>query len=230
LSRGRTEAAPRVAAVLLAAGRSRRFGFRNKLLMLLRGRPLLWHALAAACASRARPLIVVTGHQQARVRKSLRDFMRQQRRPPRLRIVFNARYRQGMSTSLQAGLATLPADCAGAVICLGDMPEVTPRLIDALIAAYVPGDSAVLPFAAGGQRGNPVLLGRLLFAIARELRGDEGARRLLTKAPGLRQIKAGSAALRDVDTQREWRAIATTRKALRRVSRESWNANCRCSW
>jgi CTP:molybdopterin cytidylyltransferase MocA len=81
-----------------------------------------------------------------------------------------------------------------------------------------------------GQRGNPVLLGRLLFAIARELRGDEGARRLLTKAPGLRQIKAGSAALRDVDTQREWRAIATTRKALRRVSRESWNANCRCSW
>lgn len=194
----------RFAAVILAAGRSRRFGARNKLLARHRGRPLLRAAVDAAAASSASPVIVVTGHQAPAVRGALRGC--------RLHCVFNRRHASGMASSLRRGLAAVPASRAGAVIVLADMPGLRARDIDRLIEAWQPGDDAVVP-KAGDRRGNPALLARSLFARLATLTGDEGARRLLAAGARVRHIEAGADQLRDVDTPRDWRRMR--RSALR---------------
>jgi molybdenum cofactor cytidylyltransferase len=192
----------RVGCVLLAAGRSRRYGRSNKLLAPFRGQPLLWWALDAACGAHARPIVIVTGHERSRIEHSLQQYRRCRRHCPRWILAFNRRFRQGLATSLQSGLHRLPADTDGAVVLLGDMPGITPRLIDALCAALQRGDDAVVP-VADGLRGNPVLLGRPLFARAMQLRGDQGARRLLANSQKLRKITTEEAIALDIDRRRD---------------------------
>lgn len=201
-----------VAALVLAAGRSRRFGRANKLLAPLGGEPLWWPVLASACASRARPVIVVTGHEAPALRRSLAQFRSRYRPRARIRLVFNRRYRSGLASSLQAGLRALPPASAGALVCLGDMPGVDAALLDRLIAGFGECDAAVIP-TLRGRRGNPVLLGRALFAAVQTLQGDEGARRLLAREPRLRLLETGGAraVLRDIDTRRDWLAARRQR-------------------
>ena len=190
-----------VAAILLAAGSASRFRaaggeYSTKLAAPLAGKPLVRHAAEAALASRARPLVVVTGHEQAAVEAALAGL--------EVRFVHNAAYRDGLASSLKAGVAALPESADGALILLGDMPAVTPALIDRLIAAFDqrPDALAAAP-VVGGRRGNPALLARALFAAVAELGGDEGARKLLDGAAPERMIEvdaSGFGASLDVDT------------------------------
>src|SRR5262249_28167518 len=119
-----------VAAVVLAAGRSSRMGGPNKLLAEIGGRPLVRIVAETVLASRAHPVVVVTGHERERVEVAL----------ARLPVTFvhNPNYAEGLGTSLKAGVAALPAEVDGAVICLGDMPQVDAALIDQLIDAIDP--------------------------------------------------------------------------------------------
>lgn len=169
-----------VAAVILAAGRSTRWrasggAEATKLVASWRGRPLVRAVAEAAMASRARPVIVVLGHESAAVRAALAGLD--------VRFVVNADYAEGLATSLRVGLAAVPAQAAGAVVLLGDMPGVGADLIEALIAAFAarPGALAAAPRRAGAL-GNPALLGRALFAQAMGLGGDKGARALIEAA------------------------------------------------
>jgi molybdenum cofactor cytidylyltransferase len=167
----------KVAALVLAAGRSSRFreaggAEETKLVATLGGKPIVLRVVEAALASRARPVIVVVGHARGAVEAALEGLP--------ATIVFNPDYATGLASSLRAGLTATPADAGGALVLLGDMPNVEARLVDALIGALEawPNAQAIVP-AEGGRRGNPVLLGRRLFDRARRLEGDEGARRLL---------------------------------------------------
>ena len=171
-----------VAAVILAAGQGTRFQAaahdpESKLLAIAEGRPLVRHAADTACASRAAPVVVVTGYRGAAVRVALAGLP--------LRVVDNPQFAAGLSTSLRVGIAALPA-CRGALVMLADMPRVGGATLEALIARAeaVPEADAVVAVRRG-VRGNPVLLGRSLFAAVARLEGDEGARRLLAR-PGLR--------------------------------------------
>lgn len=196
--------AARIAAIVLAAGRSRRFGLANKLLARLDGEALWWKALDAVNASPAQPVIVVLGHQSARLRTSLRAWRRTRRAARMPRAVINADYRSGMASSLQAGLRAVPTECDGALICLADMPALRAPLLRRLCAAYRQGDDAVLPVIRG-QRGNPALLGRPLFAaVLQDLRGDQGARKLIAKSARVREVRGDASCLRDIDTRRQW--------------------------
>ncbi|NGY04984.1 nucleotidyltransferase family protein [Solimonas terrae] len=204
----------RIAAIVLAAGRSRRFGHANKLLAPLHGEPLWWRTLDAVRASRARPVVIVLGHQQRLMRLSLQRY-RRLRRCAALPCVVNRDYRSGMAGSLQLGLASLPARVDGALICLGDMPGVRRESLDRLCRAYRRGDDAALP-VCDGQRGNPALLGRPLFAAVRQqLRHDEGARRLIAGAAAVREVRGTRADLRDVDTRGDWQRLLRGRNAVR---------------
>jgi molybdenum cofactor cytidylyltransferase len=167
----------KVAALVLAAGRSSRFrkaggAEETKLVAMLGGKPIVLRVVEAALASRARPVIVVVGHARGAVEAALGGLP--------VTIVFNPDYATGLASSLRTGLTAAPADAGGALVLLGDMPNVEARLVDALIGALEarPNAQAIAP-AEGGRRGNPVLLGRKLFERARRLEGDEGARRLL---------------------------------------------------
>ena len=163
---------PRIAAVVLAAGQSRRMGARNKLLASIDGVPMVARAVDAALAGVNGGVIVVTGHEHRQVAQALagRD----------VQLVHNPRYAEGLSTSLARGLAVLGDDIDAAIICLGDMPRVTPAHIEKLIAAFdaQAGRAVCVPLWAG-QRGHPVVWARRFFAEMAEIKGDVGARHLL---------------------------------------------------
>lgn len=175
-----------IAAILLAAGRATRWrasGGREatKLIAPWRGRPLVRVVAEAALASRASPLIVVTGHEGEAVRAALEGLD--------VRFVANPAYADGMSTSLRAGLVAAPPDAEGAVILLGDMPLVSAALIDALIAGFESRADALAAAPRGeAGLGNPALLARALFPDAMALRGDKGARALVAAA-GARRVE-----------------------------------------
>jgi molybdenum cofactor cytidylyltransferase len=167
----------RVSAIVLAAGQSSRFRAAGgpdltKLVAKLDGKPIVRRVVEAALATRARPVVVVTGYARESVEAALADL--------EIGVAFNPRFASGLASSLSAGLSATPRDVAGALVLLGDMPLIEPRLADALIEAFLAreGALAAIPLTEG-RRGNPVLLGRGLFEAALRLTGDEGARRLI---------------------------------------------------
>jgi molybdenum cofactor cytidylyltransferase len=198
----------RVAAVILAAGRSTRMGGPNKLLAEIGGRPLVRIAAEEALASRARPVIVVTGHQSERVAAALEGLD--------VRRVHNPDFAEGLSTSLKAGLAAVPADVDGVIVCLGDMPQVRAPLIDQLVAAFDPerGALVVLPIIEG-KRGNPVVWSRRFFHELAALEGDVGARHLIGRYPEavVEVPVTDRSALVDVDTPE---ALSQVKAAIER--------------
>jgi molybdenum cofactor cytidylyltransferase len=196
------EAGRRIAAIVLAAGRSTRMGGPNKLLADVGGRPLVRIAVEEALASRAQPVVVVTGHQREQVEAALKGLP--------VILTHNPDFAQGLSTSLKAGLAALPAGADGAIVCLGDMPQVDAGLIDRLVAAFEPekGALVVVPTIAG-KRGNPVVWSRRFFADLSRLDGDVGARHLIGAYPEavVEVPVTGRAAFVDVDTPDALRAV-----------------------
>ena len=168
-----------IAAIVLAAGRATRFAAdegpesASKVFAILEGRPLLAHVVATAAASRAAPVVVVTGRGADRAAAALEGLD--------VVIAHNARFAEGMAGSLAAGLAAVPDTAEAAVVLLADMPRVARATLDALIAVFTrERPDAVVP-VHGGRRGNPVLIARSLFPALLRLSGDEGARRILAE-------------------------------------------------
>jgi molybdenum cofactor cytidylyltransferase len=185
----------RVAAVVLAAGRSTRMGGPNKLLAEIARRPLVRIAAEEALASRAKPVIVVAGHQHEQVEKALAGLP--------VRLVHNPDFAQGLGTSLKAGIAAVPADADGAIVCLGDMPQVDAGLIDRLIGAFDPDRGALVVVPTfEGKRGNPVLWSRRFFPDLMAIEGDVGARHLIGRyGEAVLEVPLdGKAAFTDIDT------------------------------
>jgi molybdenum cofactor cytidylyltransferase len=195
----RAEAVPvqkkRIAAVVLAAGRSTRMGGPNKLLAEIARRPLVRIAAEAALASRARPVIVVAGHQREQIERALAGLP--------VRFVDNPDFAQGLGTSLRAGIAAVPPDADGAIVCLADMPGVDAELINRLIDAFDPDRGALVVVPTfEGKRGNPVLWSRRFFADLMAIEGDVGARHLIgLYSEAVVEVPVdGKATLIDVDT------------------------------
>lgn len=185
--------APRIAAIVLAAGMSSRMG-ANKLLQEWRGKPLLRWTAEAALASEAKPVIVVTGHDATNTEAVLRGLD--------VVVIRNPSYRDGLSSSLRSGLSALPDSADGALVMLGDMPEVSANLLNRMIAAFSPPDGRSICVAVHqGKRGNPVLWSRAFFGEIANITGDTGAKTLLgANEEQLCEVETGAAVLRDVDT------------------------------
>ena len=172
----------------------------NKLLLRDAAGLAMAARVAAACStSLADWLIVVTGHQAEGVAQAVRQA------PVRAatRFVHASDHATGLSASLRAGMAALPSDAEAVLVCLGDMPDVGPEMMDRLIAAHFPGgpDDAVAPVWQG-VRGNPVLWDRRRFPELAALSGDVGGRQLLRRR-GMRVAEVpadGPGVLADCDT------------------------------
>ena len=172
---GKSEAkpqGPRIAALLLAAGQSRRMGGPNKLLAEIDGTPMVAHVARRLLASRARPIIAVLGNQADEIDAALGKLP--------VERVRNSEFAVGLSTSLKRGIAALPSDLEGVIVCLGDMPLISGRHLDRLIAAFNPleGRAIIVP-TRRGKRGNPVLWSKQFFPEMAELAGDVGAKHLI---------------------------------------------------
>ncbi|MBI2735206.1 MAG: NTP transferase domain-containing protein [Rhodospirillales bacterium] len=201
--------APRVAALVLAAGRSTRMGGPNKMLADAEGQPLVVHAVKAALASQAVEVVVVLGNMADEVRAAIDKAIPAK---SRLRFVTNPDFADGLSTSVGVGIGALGKDIDAAIVQLGDMPGVGAPLLDRLMAAFSPveGRSICVPTVAG-KRGNPVLWARQFFPEMTKLSGDSGAKHLIGEHADLvcEVEMTGEAAVTDIDTPEAlaaWRA------------------------
>jgi len=193
-----------IAVIILAAGESSRFSQGgSKLIADFDGKPLVRWAVNAAMASRANPIIVVTGYAGEQIEAAIGAA--------KVVFVHNEDYAKGLASSLRAGLAALPREASGAVICLADMPRVTSSLIDNLIARFarLEGEVHAIVPVHKGLWGNPILIARPLFARIATLEGDEGAKRILreptTKVIEVPFVDAGI--LADIDAPEDLRKL-----------------------
>lgn len=188
-----------IAVLLLAAGESRRMG-RPKQLLPWCGKPLVRHAAETALQAQADELLVVLGAHAEAVAAALHGLT--------LRLVQNPGYATGQAGSLRVGLAALPADADAAIVLLADQPLLKPALLDALIAERGASRAPLVVPRHGGQRGNPVLLGRELFAELAALEGDTGARPIFERhREQIAWVEAPPAVLFDVDSPAAYAAL-----------------------
>ena len=172
------------------------------------GRPLVRIVTEQVLASRARPVIVVTGHQRERVEAALEGLP--------VEFVHNPVFADGLGTSLKTGIAALPAQSDGVIVCLGDMPQVDAHLIDRLIAAFDPDRGALVAVPTfEDKRGNPVLWSRRFFPDLMAIEGDVGARHLIGRyGEAVVEVPVdGKAALVDIDTPEALRGLKAEMEA-----------------
>jgi molybdenum cofactor cytidylyltransferase len=193
-----------IAAVVLAAGLSRRMG-QAKLLLPVGGRPIVRHAVEGVRAAGLDPVLVVTGPDPAAIEAALTGLD--------VRIVVNPAPEAGQAGSVRAGVAALPAAADTVVIALGDQPSLAPDIIPALLAAHrASGRPIVAPRYQDGP-GNPVLFDRAVFPELLALEGDRGARPVIARDPArVEWVALDRPMPPDVDTPADYEKI---RSALR---------------
>lgn len=185
----------KLAAIILAAGRSSRFEDGHKLLTDFRGKPILEHVLELANGYPLIDRVVVTGARREGVEALAAEAG--------LRAAHNPAFAQGLSTSLKAGIAALPPEIDGAFILLGDMPLIARESLHALenAARNAPEMAAFVPVFAS-EWAHPVLLMRKVFPDLMNLSGDQGARKLLQARADVALVPVEDAgSLADIDTR-----------------------------
>lgn len=195
------EQASDLAAIVLAAGFSRRMGGENKLLKPLGGQPLLRHAVATVDGFALGQLVVVLGEAAEDIAPLL---------PSSATVVRNARAAEGMGASLAAGAAALDPGLAGVFVLLGDMPFVERGDYEKLATAFrEEGCDAICVPLHQGRRGHPVLFPARCFPGLASLKGDEGARHLLAaRGERLRAVEGCSiGVLTDFDNPQSFEAF-----------------------
>ena len=196
----------KVAAIVLAAGRSSRMAPRNKLIEPVDGEAMVARVVGVSLASGADPVIVVTGFEAPRVAGVLQGL--------NVTVVHNPAYEEGLSASLRAGIQAVPPESDGALILLGDMPRLQSRDVGMLIAAFAAvGREAICVPVKDGRRGNPVLWGATYFAEMMAISGDVGAKELLERhADKVYEVPTESNGIfADVDTPNDLDGVRTDR-------------------
>ncbi|MEC8622960.1 MAG: NTP transferase domain-containing protein, partial [Pseudomonadota bacterium] len=161
-----------IAAIILAAGQSRRMGKENKMLIKIDGKPMVRHAVEAVMQAGINKICVVTVYQSKKLENALDGL--------KFKLVKNSQYSEGLSSSLKAGVNALPKSIEGALVMLGDMPRVNPTHLNLLIEAFNPDENKLICVPTSqGKRGNPVLWHKRFFSSISEVSGDVGARHLI---------------------------------------------------
>jgi molybdenum cofactor cytidylyltransferase len=171
-------------------------GGRNKLLLEVEGEPLVRRAARAALEAGLDPVLAVVGHEAERVRAALAGLG--------CRTVLNPDYERGLTTSLRAGIAALPAGTPAAVMVLADMPRVTAGMLAGLAAAHASADPARRPPVVlsdyEGVPAPPTLFDRALFPELLALPDDRCPRSVVKRhREAAAVLRWPAAALADLD-------------------------------
>ncbi|GCE25012.1 molybdenum cofactor cytidylyltransferase [Dictyobacter alpinus] len=202
-----------IAAIILAAGSSSRMAHGyHKLLLPLGEKPVLAHVVEATLQSQVSHIVVVLGHQSPQITAALDNYIHNNK----ISLQENPDYKQGMSTSLRAGLQALSKHhnleaYTGAIVLLGDQPFISSHLLDTLIATRQQTGKSIVAPCYHGKRGNPVLFAASLFAELATVTGDEGGRSVIAKhAAEVESVELSDAqAQYDVDTWEAYQAALT---------------------
>jgi len=195
---------PRLASIVLAAGGASRMG-RPKMLLPVGERTLLAAAVLPHLEAGIGRVVVVLGSDAAAIRggAGLPD-------DPRLEVVLNRHWSDGLSSSLRRGLAAC-GDADAALVALGDQPGVTAARVAAIAAAWRPDAPLVVPRSSAGRAAHPVLFARCLWQELRALRGDVGARDVVRRHLA-RAVRVDVEALQDVDDERDYQRLLAGRE------------------
>ena len=187
----------RVAAIVLAAGASRRMRGSDKLLKPVDGGSLLRRSVVAALNSKSCQTSVVLRPNHTARAKSISGLP--------VEMIFAAQAKSGMAMSLRSGIAGLHDDAAGVVVLLADMPGITAGDINSLIDEFEPGRIVVA--GAAGKWGNPAVIPAELFPQLMQLQGDTGAKTVLARHAHRVKIvdRPGNRARFDIDTPEDWK-------------------------
>ena len=192
-------------AVLLAAGRSKRMGRNNKLLLDVHGIPLVRKSAINILNSNVASMTVVTGFDEDKIVDALSGL--------NVNFVKNVNFREGLSSSLKAGLANITSSPSAVIICLADMPKIQPEHINRIIENFDPlrGWEICIP-TNNGKRGNPVLIGSRFFPHIYETSGDFGAKHVMKNHPEkIVEVEIGTSDIHfDIDTQDEYNNFTTS--------------------
>jgi molybdenum cofactor cytidylyltransferase len=167
-----------VAGILLAAGASTRMGAIKQLLPI-EGGTLLGRVIGEALGSDLDKVILVLGYEANEIRKSLGNILAH----PKLKVIENKRYEEGISTSIISGLSEVEKTCNHVMILLGDMPAITSALINLLLRRFLESRLPIGAISIKGERSHPVIFNRIFYPELKALRGDIGARALFAKYP-----------------------------------------------
>jgi molybdenum cofactor cytidylyltransferase len=187
----------KVAAIVLAAGASTRYG-QPKQLLAVGGKTMLQHVVDVVLASPVDQTIVVLGHRASEMGATLEGTPAD--------VVINEEWEAGLSTSVQAGLRAVRPDVQAALFVLADQPALTLEIIAALLERYRETGAPIVVPTYRGKRGNPALFDRSLFAELMEVRDDQGGRQIVGRyGDRTERVEAGSeAVLIDVDTEEDY--------------------------
>jgi molybdenum cofactor cytidylyltransferase len=173
---------------------------RNKLLLALDDEPMVRRAVRAALEAGLEPVVVVLGHDAARVREAIGGL--------HCRMIVNPDHAQGVRLSVQMGIRKVPAQARAAVVILADMPFVTAAMIRALVTRYREGKAPLVSSQYGDVNAPPTLYDRSLFpellAMGGEGCGKQVVRRHLGEAA---VVSWPEAALADVDVPEDYERI-----------------------
>jgi molybdenum cofactor cytidylyltransferase len=160
-------------AVILAAGTASRMG-RVKQLLPFRGKLLLQHPIDTALGAGVGEIVLVLGHEEARIRTVLQL-------PREIQVTANPDFASGQASSLRVGLAALGPKCRAALILLGDQPLLAEEAVEAVLAMHEATGAPVVRAEYQGAPGHPVLLARPTWEEISAETGDRGAREWISR-------------------------------------------------
>ena len=194
-----------VAAIILAAGLSRRMGDRNKLLLPIHGVPMIRHMVSIYQAVTQRTVVVVTGHDAQAIEQSLEGCD--------VRPIHNPNFAEGQQTSVACGLRAVD-HAAHVFIGLGDQPYLTPQDLRSLLTAHLSSDPRRISIPKQGkQRGNPIVVPQALRALLLADPKSPGCKSFTRNHPEHTQFHSLSnpAFYTDVDTPEAYEALMTNK-------------------
>ena len=188
-----------ISATILAAGSSKRMGNINKLLLLYEGKSLISIACDTLINSKIKPILVITGFEHKKITNSLPKSIDS--------VICNDNWSEGISTSINLGISSLPDMIDGNMIVLADMPLIKVETINKLREAFVKHNGEKIIYADYlGRQANPVIFPKKYFDDIQSLKGDIGCKKIINqnKINSLGIAIDSSEVIFDCDTEEDY--------------------------
>ena len=163
---------PKIGAIILAAGLSKRMG-QSKLLLSLKGKPIFRYPLEQAIRNHMQPICLIGGQHMQAFQTESSDLLN-------VEYIYNPRYEKGMSSSLKIGIENIKYRTDATIIFLADQPFVPDLVLQSMIEQFGKDTRIVRP-QYQGNFGHPILIDKSLYDEFLNLEGDQGGKEIINK-------------------------------------------------
>ncbi len=186
-----------IPAIILAAGMSTRMG-KPKMLLPFGEKSIIETVIKQVNNSALSQTYVVLGSDNEALSNKIQGLNTQN--------LLNTNYEEGMLSSVQCGLKSLPETTEAVMVLLGDQPMISSSVMDKMITRYKHTDKEILIASHQGKRGHPILIGSRYFKEILEFTSDQSLRDILENHPyDLEEMETeNSEILRDIDTEQDY--------------------------